>query len=520
MRLPDAELTDPVPIRVLRVAPPGPIARILVLKLDHLGDFIIGLPAMRALRTAFPAAHITLVCGPWNRDRAEQSGLFDAIACYTYFPRNARGWDGTPVDPLSAFAEAASGTYDLALDLRVDEDTRFLLQHVRARHRAGIGARDRQPYLDILLPQEHADREVPPARSWRVADIPVEAFTSVLRPTAGGLIGNFHPTDCVLAEAAISLPKGNFSASFNCGLIGRGFSLRQVVLSFEVGVGGASPVRTRFSGRECSRIAAGPVRLDFSTPADDTPCALRIFAQGRPFFGRFRFRGLAVDQFQDAPHARLRRAELHIGEKLSLLVALVALRAEPPAPALPPPAPDAPIVLAPYSNSSLRDWPEAYYAALLGMLLDRTSAPIALIGAPDQRDAIAALLAPLAPDQRLTNLAGTLPWSDLPDLLRRARLVVCNNSGIAHLAAELGAPLLALYSASHQVEEWGPRGPATTVLVATLPCSPCGHDQLAACTHGHACLRGMTPDFVMTQIAARLDPTIEKDKLARQPDLT
>src|ERR1700694_853439 len=40
--------------------------RVLVLKLDHRGDFLIGLPALEMLRATFADDHITLVCGSWN----------------------------------------------------------------------------------------------------------------------------------------------------------------------------------------------------------------------------------------------------------------------------------------------------------------------------------------------------------------------------------------------------------------------------------------------------------------------
>ena len=41
--------------------------RILILKLDHIGDFIVGMPAIAHIRTAFPDAALTLVCASWNR---------------------------------------------------------------------------------------------------------------------------------------------------------------------------------------------------------------------------------------------------------------------------------------------------------------------------------------------------------------------------------------------------------------------------------------------------------------------
>src|SRR5689334_12896542 len=42
------------------------INRILILKLDHLGDFITGLPAARQIREGFPDAKITLICSEWT----------------------------------------------------------------------------------------------------------------------------------------------------------------------------------------------------------------------------------------------------------------------------------------------------------------------------------------------------------------------------------------------------------------------------------------------------------------------
>ena len=70
--------------------------RILVLKLDHLGDFIIGTPALQRLRDAFPSAHIRLVVGAWNRAAAEASGVADELVLYDYFPQHALNWDGKP----------------------------------------------------------------------------------------------------------------------------------------------------------------------------------------------------------------------------------------------------------------------------------------------------------------------------------------------------------------------------------------------------------------------------------------
>lgn len=132
--------------------------KILVLKLDHLGDLIVALPAFRQLRRAFPTAVITLVCGSWNCGWAEQCGLFDAAVPFDFFATTKAGRRNPTDGLISRFAGLGLGAFDLAIDLRHDPDTRPLLAEVDAGIRAGFCA----PYgeggeiLDLALPDmEH-----------------------------------------------------------------------------------------------------------------------------------------------------------------------------------------------------------------------------------------------------------------------------------------------------------------------------------------------------------------------------
>jgi len=79
--------------------------------------------------------------------------------------------------------------------------------------------------------------------------------------------------------------------------------------------------------------------------------------------------------------------------------------------------------------------------------------------------------------------------------------VICNNSGIAHQAAALGARTLAIYSGSHQPMEWGPRGPRSRAIMMGVPCSPCGFERIEDCKHDHACMTLMTPEMVFAQVS-------------------
>jgi ADP-heptose:LPS heptosyltransferase len=112
----------------------------LLLKLDHRGDFLISLPALEKLRTTFPNSYITLVCGSWNEATVRALGVADEIRTYDYFPENSQN-----------FSEVCKGQFDIAVDLRVDEDTRPLLRHVDAALRCGIGSRTRHTHLTAII---------------------------------------------------------------------------------------------------------------------------------------------------------------------------------------------------------------------------------------------------------------------------------------------------------------------------------------------------------------------------------
>lgn len=151
-RVPGAVAREPVVAIETVEGPPGSI---LVLKVDHRGDFIMGQPAMRMLRREFPAARMTLACGPWNRGEAEQLGIFDEVIAFSFFPEVASQEKQTVSEEerVGLFAKAMVGrSYDVAIDLRVDQDTRRLLTAVETGHRAGFGSAERFPFLDIALP--------------------------------------------------------------------------------------------------------------------------------------------------------------------------------------------------------------------------------------------------------------------------------------------------------------------------------------------------------------------------------
>ena len=150
----------------LEIATDWPARRILLLKLDHLGDFIMSIGALRKARALFADAHITLVVGSWNLDMAEALEVADEVIAFDAFPRNSMEEEVDVPGSAGQFRARVTGSYDLAIDLRTDHDARFLLRSVRAEVRAGLGTRAQFPFLDIFLPIDFSRDEPETAREF------------------------------------------------------------------------------------------------------------------------------------------------------------------------------------------------------------------------------------------------------------------------------------------------------------------------------------------------------------------
>jgi ADP-heptose:LPS heptosyltransferase len=116
------------------------------------------------------------------------------------------------------------------------------------------------------------------------------------------------------------------------------------------------------------------------------------------------------------------------------------------------------LAMHPGSGSPRKNWPAQRFAAFAELLCARR--PWLLIEGPADAEAAA----PLA---RLPSVvhARELPPRVLGAVLARAGLYVGNDSGISHLAAAWGAPVLALFGPTDP-GQWAPIGPRVMVLRA------------------------------------------------------
>lgn len=138
-------------------------------------------------------------------------------------------------------------------------------------------------------------------------------------------------------------------------------------------------------------------------------------------------------------------------------------------------------------------WPASHYAGLARRVMSG-GLQVALFGSDNDRP-VAAEVARLAPG--VIDLAGKTRLEDAIDLIAAARIAVSNDSGLMHVAAAVGTPVVAIY---------GSTAPANTPPLASrrelvwlgLDCSPC-HQRV--CPLGHFdCMNRIDVDTVAAAV--------------------
>src|SRR6266568_4347146 len=151
----------------------------------------------------------------------------------------------------------------------------------------------------------------------------------------------------------------------------------------------------------------------------------------------------------------------------------------------------------PTASYATKQWATDKFARVVEHLALRQLVSVA-ISAPAE--------APLVQEMKRSASAPIVGVMDLslPEvsaLAARARLFVGNDSGIAHIAAAVGAPSVVIFGSSN-VNHWRPwsNAPAEVVL-EELPCQPC---------HGYFCEKFPEPECILRVPAERVTAAIER----------
>lgn len=156
-------------------------------------------------------------------------------------------------------------------------------------------------------------------------------------------------------------------------------------------------------------------------------------------------------------------------------------------------------VIHPTAGRAVKRWPAERFAELADWLALQRGYRVVLIAGQAHLPEIFQL-------RRLTrcrpiDLAGGTSLPQLVALLRKASVLITNDSGPMHLSAAVGTPVVAIFGPTDPGKT-GPYGSGHVVLKKDVDCSSCSRD---CCTKGSACLTAIGVDEVCHAVEAQME---------------
>jgi len=163
--LPPEIIADPAALHVGALGPVGPLVddvrNIVVLRANGIGDFVVAIPALEALRAAYPDARITYLGLPWHPELLEgRPGPWDAVDVVPPYPNMIAGGavDDARIDDF--FRRHRGEHYDLAVQLHGGGgNSNPFMERFGARITAGARDNDAPP-LDRWVRYSYYQHEV------------------------------------------------------------------------------------------------------------------------------------------------------------------------------------------------------------------------------------------------------------------------------------------------------------------------------------------------------------------------
>jgi lipopolysaccharide heptosyltransferase II len=163
--------------------------------------------------------------------------------------------------------------------------------------------------------------------------------------------------------------------------------------------------------------------------------------------------------------------------------------------------PDLTIAVAPGARfGGAKRYPPSAWAQVLGELA-RRGFHLMTLGTSEERPLAAAALA--ACEGRTWNAAGETSLRQGLQLLAASRMLLCNDSGLMHVAAGLGQPVVAVFGATDPART-APSGPRAKLLYHPAPCSPCLARECRV--PGHPCMANIKPLEILDACLELLRP--------------
>jgi len=151
-------------------------------------------------------------------------------------------------------------------------------------------------------------------------------------------------------------------------------------------------------------------------------------------------------------------------------------------------------VVAPGARSQVKRWDKHNFSQLCSRLA-KEGWDVVLVG--DKADEPVCSYIQHQAAEKVLNLCARTTISQLAALLKKAKILITNDSAIMHLASYLDVPVAAIFGPTDEAK-YGPWSRENTVIKKDIVCRPC---EKASCRFGNlACLSSLKVDDVFEQV--------------------
>lgn len=152
-----------------------------------------------------------------------------------------------------------------------------------------------------------------------------------------------------------------------------------------------------------------------------------------------------------------------------------------------------------------KQWSLNKYRKLCDMILKLPNTKVIVHGSPNEVNMINSVAVKM--NNRPVIAAGKTSVKQVAVIIKESDLLVCNDSGLMHIAVAVGTPVVAIYGPTDYTRTT-PLGDKHTIIRKNLDCSPCfrlnGTEKVENCPYGYKCLNSISADEVFRVVTKKL----------------
>ena len=153
-----------------------------------------------------------------------------------------------------------------------------------------------------------------------------------------------------------------------------------------------------------------------------------------------------------------------------------------------------------------RRWGLDKYKKLCAMISELPNTRIILHGSPNEVDIISGVGTKMK--NKPVIAAGKTSVKQVATIIKKSDLLICNDSGLMHIAVAVGTPVVAIYGPTDYTRT-APLGKRHTIIRKQLDCSPCfkmkGTNKAENCPYRYKCLNCISVDEIFRVVKGKLD---------------